>query len=182
MRYFFFRRIPNFDRVLLIESGSRYIFDNLLPGLNKIYGEKARFDLVTCYPGLPEGFRPEHSKVYRVGDYIGRASRTLLYRELAANRYSIVGMICAGEPIMTKWKWALALRLRAKVFVLNENGDYFWLDRTQWKTIWHFLLYRAGLAGGEAVVTIAWLVFLPFTLLYLLLYATAVHLRKKVRT
>ena len=30
---------------------------------------------------------------------------------------------------MAKWKWALALRLPAKVFVINENGDYFWLDR-----------------------------------------------------
>jgi hypothetical protein len=29
---------------------------------------------------------------------------------------------------MTKWKWMLAARLPGKVFVVNENGDYFWLD------------------------------------------------------
>ena len=38
-------------------------------------------------------------------------------------------MICSGEPVMMKWKWALALRIPAKDFIINENGDYFWLDR-----------------------------------------------------
>ena len=30
---------------------------------------------------------------------------------------------------MTKWKWLIALRIPAKVFIVNENGDYFWLHR-----------------------------------------------------
>lgn len=81
---------------------------------------------------------------------------------------------------MTKWKWVIAARLPAKVFVLNENGDYFWLDYSQWRVIRHFVLFRAGLSGAGAVRTLARLALFPFTILYLLLYAAAVHLRRKV--
>ena len=52
-------------------------------------------------------------------------------RQLRARNYSMVGMICSGEPIMTKWKWLIALRLPVKVFIINENGDYFWINREQ---------------------------------------------------
>jgi len=83
---------------------------------------------------------------------------------------------------MTKWKWVLAARLPAKIFILNENGDYFWLDRGHLKHIRHFILFRAGLTGSGAIRTIARLVSFPFTLLYLILYAVTVHLRRKLRT
>ncbi|MBI4876048.1 MAG: hypothetical protein HY822_15535 [Acidobacteria bacterium] len=182
MRYFLSNRVPPFTRLLLVESGSRYLLDNLLPDLPKIHGDQLQVDLVTCFAGLPEGFRPEHGRVYRVTDYPGRANRKRLYRELRANGYTVVGIVCAGEPIMTKWKWSLAWHLPAKLFILNENGDYFWFDRAHWSAVRHFLLFRAGLAGAGAVRTLARLAAFPFTLLYLLLYAAAVHLRGKVRT
>jgi hypothetical protein len=83
---------------------------------------------------------------------------------------------------MTKWKWMLAARLSGKVFVLNENGDYFWLDRGHLGAIRHFLLFRAGLTGTGAVRAVARLVLFPFTLLYLILYAATIHLRRKLRT
>ncbi len=76
----------------------------------------------------------------------------------------------------------LAARLPGKVFVLNENGDYFWLDRGHLPTIRHFILFRAGLTGAGAVRTLARLVLFPFTLLYLILYAVTVHFRRKLRT
>jgi hypothetical protein len=117
-----------------------------------------------------------------VTDYPGRTNRKRLFRELRANSYTVLGVVCSGEPIMTKWKWALALRIPAKVFILNENGDYFWLDRAHWSPIRHFVLFRAGLAGSGAVRTLARLFAFPFTLLYLLSYAAAVHLRRKVRS
>jgi hypothetical protein len=182
VRYFFTRGQPQAARILLIESGSRYLFEGLISGLRETYGEEVAIDLVTCYPGLPEGFCAENTTVYRVTDYRGRAARRRLLTELLANRYSILGMICSAEPIMTKWKWALALRLPAKVFVLNENGDYFWLDYGHWSTIRHFVLFRAGLAGAGAVRTLARLVLFPFTLLYLLLYASVLHSRRAFRT
>ena len=61
----------------------------------------------------------------------------------------------AQLPIMTKWKWVLVQpRLPAKVFVINENGDYFWLDRGHSRAILHFALFRAGLTGSGAARTI----------------------------
>ena len=180
VRYFFTRREPHVSRILLVESGSRGLLEGILPGIRKTYGEEIFVDLVTCYSGLPAGIRPENSVVYRVTDYRGRAGRARLYRELARNRYAVVGIICSAEPIMTKWKWVLAARLPAKVFVLNENGDYFWVDWGHWSIIQHFALFRAGLAGADAVRTLARLALFPVTLLFLLSYAAWVHLARRL--
>ncbi len=179
MRHFFTRDYPPFTRVLLVESGPRQLFNDLIAGLYETYGHQLEIDLVTCYAGIPEGFR---GTVYRVTDYAGPVGRKRIYAELAAAQHPIVGIICSGVPVMTKWKWMLAARLPAKVFVLNENGDYFWLDWAHWRVMAHFALFRAGLTGTAAVPTIARLLFFPVTLGYLLVYAGAVHLRRKIRT
>lgn len=182
MRYFFTRGDPPaVERILLVESGSRDLLEGIISGIRQTYGETTPVDLLTCYSGLPEGFDPETTTIYRVTDYRGRAARKRLFRELAQNNYGIVGMICSAEPIMTKWKWVAALRLPAKVFVLNENGDYFWLDYAHWATIRHFVLFRAGLAGADAVRTLARFFLFPLTLLYLLLYASIVHSKRALR-
>ena len=181
MRYFLSKSLPPFSRVLLVESGRRELLEDLLSGLYDSHPEM-KADLVTCYAGVPQNLRTELGEVFRVTDYPGRRLRKRLYRQLAANRYTVVGIICSAEPIMTKWKWVLAARLPGKVFVLTENGDYFWLDRGHWSNIRHFVLFRAGLTGSGAVRTIARLVLFPFTLLYLILYAGTVHLRRKLRT
>jgi len=179
VNYCFTIRQPSEARILLVESGSRYLLEGLITGIRHTYGEEAVVDLVTCYPGLPAGFPPETTRVFRVSDYRGDHRR--LVADLAANRYSILGMICSAEPIMTKWKWLLALRLPVKAFVLNENGDYFWLDYGHWSTIRHFVLFRAGLAGAGAVRTLARLALFPFTLLYLMLYAATAHAGRLAR-
>ena len=179
LKYFFTRQQPEVTRILLVESGSRYLLEGLISGLRSTYGESIFVDLVTCYPGLPEGFDLENTCVYRVTDYRGRAGRARLYAELRRNRYSILGIICSAEPIMTKWKWSLAARLPAKVFILNENGDYFWVDYGHWSVIRHFALFRLGLAGAGAVRTLARLALFPLTLLYLLCYAAVAHLTRR---
>ncbi len=180
MRYFFRRRIPAFDRVLLVESGSRGIAERLLPVLRRNHGERLAVDIVTCYAGLPQGFAPG-TGIFQVSDYPGRAGLNRLCNELLARRHPVLGIICSGEPIMTKWKWALAARLPAKVFVVNENGDYFWLDYSNWRIIAYVVLLRAGLAGPGALRSLARLALFPFTLIYLLLYAGTVHLRRGLR-
>jgi len=180
VRYFFTRRLPEASRILLVESGSRYLLEGLISGIRSTYGDDIFVDLVTCYPGMPEGFQATNTTVYRVTDYRGSAGRARLYRELGANRYSIMGIICSAEPIMNRWKWMLAARLPAKIFVLNENGDYFWVDYGHWSVIRHFALFRAGLAGAGAVRTLARLALFPFTLLFLLSYAAFVHLTRRV--
>ena len=164
-----------------MESGSRQLFEDLLPGLYGIYGDEMRLDLVTCYAGLPRSFRESQGTVYRTAEYSGADGRKRLYAQLRNQGYDVVGIICAAEPIMTKWKWMIAWKAPAKLFILNENGDYFWVDRGQWKTVRHFILYRAGLSGAGAVATLFRLAMFPLTLIYLLLFAATVHLRRKAR-
>jgi hypothetical protein len=177
LRHFFRRDIPALTRILLVESGSRHLFDTLIPKLFQIYGEGTSVDLVTCFAGVPEGF---HGTVYRVTDYTDPASRAQLLSTLKSRDYAALGIICAAEPIMTKWKWWLAAKIPAKLFVVNENCDFFWVDWGQWRLILHFMLFRAGLTGAAAVPGIARLLFFPVTLTYLLLYAGAVHLQRKI--
>lgn len=180
MRYFLTVRHPEVSRIVLVESGSRHLLEGLVPYLRMTYGEQIPIDLVTCYAGLPTGLSPSSTRVFHVSDYRGRTGRKRLYKELKVLRPSILVIICSGEPIMTKWKWALAFHLPAKVLVLNENGDFFWLDRAHWRAARHFVLYRAGLSGADAVRTISRIAVFPLTLVYLLLYAAMIHLRRKV--
>ena len=177
VRYFFRRGEPPVSRILLVESGSRHLIERALPSLRRTYGASVPIDLVTCYSGAPDGF----AEVYRVTDHRGPEGRRRLYRALAANHYSIMGMLCSAEPIMTKWKWVLAARLPVKVFAINENADYFWVDRGHWRELRYFVLYRAGLTGSGALRTLGRLIAFPFTLLYLLLYASNVHMRRAWR-
>lgn len=179
MKGFFTSLVPSFDRVLLVESGSRHLIEALIPTLRKAVGDQVEFDLVTCFAGTPEGFE---GKVFRISDYAGAEGRARLLKDLAEQKPSIIGIICAAEPIMTKWKWMLAARVPAKLFILNENADFFWVQWSNWRIMRHFALYRAGLSGAGAVRTIVRLVFFPFTVIYLVLYAAAVHLRRKVHS
>jgi hypothetical protein len=181
VRYFFTGRQIPVDAILLVESGSRGLLEKIVPSLRQTWGSDVPIDLVTCYSSLPRGLHPETTRVYRVSDYRGRQGRRKLYRELARNRYSMQGIICSEEPVMTKWKWVLAFRIPAKVFIVNENGDYFWFDRQHLGIIRRFVLLRTGLAGVGAVRTLTRLLSFPFTLLYLLLYATTVHARRAMR-
>jgi len=181
MRYFLTGRTPEVHSILLVESGARGLVEGLAPGLRATWGGKARIDLVSCFSGLPCGFDAASTRLYRVGDYRGRPARRALYRELRANGYSHLGVICSGERLMAKWKWALGWQVPAKIFVINENGDYFWLDRTHFRVIWRFALERTGLAGAGAIRLLAGLLVLPFTLLYLLLYAAVEHGRRALR-
>jgi hypothetical protein len=180
MRYFLSRREPALTRVLLIESGSRSLIENLLPGLRANCGEDVPIDLVTCYGGLPEGFDPE-TVVYRVTDYGSPEGRKELIRQLRARNYSMSGMVCSGEAIMTKWKWLIALRVPAKFFILNENGDYFWVHRENARIIREFVLVRMGLDGPQGLRTVARVLLFPFSVLYLVVYAGFVHARRALR-
>ena len=181
MRYFLNCRMPEVRSILLVESGARSLVEGLLPHLRATWGGRARIDVVSCFPGLPRGFEAETTRVYRVSDYRGRAASRAFYRELTANGYSHMGVICSGEPLMARWKWALGWQIPAKVFIINENGDYFWLERTQFRILRKFALQRTGLAGAGAVRMLASAIAFPFTLLYLLLYAGVQHTRRALR-
>ena len=180
MRYILSRRGVPITRVLLIESGSRSLIEGLLPHLRATWARDVPIDLITCYNGVPAGLGPDDA-VFRVTEYGTPERRKQLIRELRARGYSILGIICSTEPIMTKWKWLIALRLPAKGFVINENGDYFWINREQAGAVWEFCMVRLGLAGEGSLRTIGRLIIFPFALLYLLLYAFAAHSGRIVR-
>lgn len=178
MRLFLSKRVPDFARVLLVESGSRHLFETFLGGLYDAH-PGVRADLVTCYAGPPQGFREECGQVFNVNDYRESAARRKLAATLSAKTYSVLVIICSGEPILTKWKWVLAARVPAKILVLNENGDYFFADRGNLSIIRHFFLVRAGLTDGGAVRAIGRLTLFPFTLVYLASFALLAHVRRK---
>jgi hypothetical protein len=181
MRYFLSRRTPPGSRILLIESGSRSLAEHVLPQLRSSWASDHTIDLVTCYGGLPAGLSPE-ADVFRVTDYTTGSRRGELIRELRSREYAYVGMICSAESIMSKWKWLIASRVPAKVFIVNENGDYFWLHAENAAVIREFALVRLGLSGAGSIRTLGRLLIFPFTFLYLVIYAIAVHARRVVRT
>ena len=185
MHYFLYPHIPPCSRLLLIESGSRRILERLIPYLRDLFGQEVEMDLVTCYAGEPAGFRNgglnAGGRVFNVNEYGGAEGRHALLADLSERQYTVAGVICAAEPIMTKWKWWLAAKLPAKVFIINENGDYFWFDRVHLRQLRQFAAYRLGLTGSAAVPALVRLICFPVTLAYLLLYAGTVHLRRKLR-
>ena len=99
MRHFFRRDIPPLTRILLVESGSRHLFDTLIPKLNQIYGDTMEIDLVTCFAGVPEGFC---GTVSRVTDYTEPASRLRLLNQLKSRNYAAIGIICAAAAPVRK--------------------------------------------------------------------------------
>jgi hypothetical protein len=181
VRYLLSGRLPEPSSILLVESGSRTILEKVIAGLRRSWGAEVPIDLVSCFANLPLGLNAKTTRVFRVSDYRGRQGRAQLYRELRARNYPMMGIVCSEEPLMMKWKWALVLRIPAKIFIINENADYFWLDRRHLKIIRQFALQRTGLAGAGAVRTLARVFAFPVAIFYLLLYAAAVHARRGLR-
>jgi hypothetical protein len=178
LRYVLRSTIPPFTRLLLVESGSRAVLDRLVPVLYEKIGEQMEIDLITCHSGEPVGFR---GRVWRVSDYSTAKARAQLVTELRERDYRLTGILCTGEPIMTKWKWALALRVPAKLFLVNENADFMFFDWANRTHLRKLAAMRTGLTGGSALSTVAHAVSFPFALAFLLLYAGAVHLRRRLR-
>jgi hypothetical protein len=178
LRHFLHTDIPACTRILLIESGPRSVIERVVGHVRDLFGQDAEIDLVTCYAGEPAGFR---GRVYNVNDYGGAAGRDALWTDLAQRNYCAAGVVCAALPIMTKWKWWLAFKIPAKIFIINEGADYFWLDRGHLRQLRQFVSYRLGITGAAAAPALLRLICFPVTLAYLLLYAGTVHARRKLR-
>ena len=177
MRYLLSNREPEGARILLVESGSRALIENVLPLLYSTWAAEYPIDLITCYGGAPEGLTSD-ATIYRTSDYTSPEKRDGLVKELRAREYAYIGIVCSAEPVMTKWKWMLAYRIPAKLFIINENSDYFWFHRENSATLREFALVRAGLYGSDAPRTIARLLIFPFAVIFLLLYAAQAHTRR----
>jgi hypothetical protein len=173
-------RYPEFRRVLLVESGPRAVLEISIPRLRNVFGPGAAFDLITCYSGQPSTL-PEGAAIWRTADYQSKPSRAALLQQLKTSGATGVAILCAGNPIMSRWKWWLVWHLPMKVLVINENADCFWLDTAHIRNARRMALARAGLSGQIAGRTMLRLACFPFGLLYLIIYASAVHARRSLR-
>jgi hypothetical protein len=173
-------RCPRIERILLVESGNRSITERVLPKLSVSFTDLTSVDVITCYGGVPAGLA-EHAAVYRTQDHATAAERANLLRRVRESGATVVAMICSDEQIMTRWKWWLAAKLPAKILIVNENADYFWLDTAHIGYIKRFALKRLGLSGQFAGRTVARVAAFPAILAYLLTYAAVTHLRRAWR-
>ncbi len=181
LRYFLRpHKAPPIRKILLVESGSRHLLERLIPNLRMVYGEQVHFDLCTCFPGAPQSLTAD-SRIYRTGEFRTGAERKALFQQLRANGYDATGLICSAEPIMTKWKWMVAYQAGAHAFLINENGDYVWFDRLHSSGLTAYARTRLGFEDSGAVRTLARILLLPVSLLYLLLYAGKVHALRALR-
>src|SRR5581483_11044006 len=181
MRYLLSRRTPALSRILVVESGSRRLLDKVLPHFYEYWGEgRMQVDVLTCFADCPAPFRGERGRLLRVQDYATARTRRRLLGELRASRYDVLAIICSNEKLLAGYKWSLAALLPAKLLIINENGDYFWVDRGNVRTIRRFMAHRAGIAGTGLWRTVARFLVFPFTLAYLLLFAAGIHLRRQL--
>ncbi len=195
MRWFLSRSTPAVDRLLLVESGPRSVAEAVVPRIKKLFGEDVPIDLLTCLRTDPKGLTSDRavlnagqnqdaraSKVWRVIDCLDADSRWELLWRIRCERHPVTAIICAGSPILMSWKLATLALLPSKFLIINENADFFWLDRSQFSALTSLLTQRAGLRQDLAVRIVGRAILFPLTLIYLLGFAACVHGRRLVRT
>lgn len=174
------RWTPELDRVLVIESGSRSAAERYLTELYIKEGAQA-VDVLTCYSVPPATFDTGKGHVYFTHKAQTGAARDALFRQFSEARYSAVCMLCTGENIMTKWKWVAAARIPAKVMIVNESADSFWLDRGHWRELRRMANDRYGLTTVSLLKLAVQAAAIPFTLTVLLSFAAWAHTRRLLR-
>lgn len=180
MRGIFSRRLPPLDDVLVVESGPRELADKFLRHLYEVQASR-QVDVVTCYGSAPSSFLPERGVCYSIHDPEYAGKRSKLIARLCARPYAAVSILCSGKPIMTRWKWLIALRVSAKTLIVNENGDFFFFDWYHRHIVRMMVAHRMGVHGGLRIDLLGQLLLFPFTLAFLSLYAAAIHLRRTLR-
>jgi hypothetical protein len=185
MRWFLSRAVPDPTRVLVLESGPRAVAERLIPRLREVFGRQTPIDLLTCFPSEPVSLSPEEGgsapEVWRATDCVDRRSRWRLLREIRSRRHPITAVVCANSPLMASWRLAALLMFPSKFLIVNENADFFWLDRGHWRNLLQLWMHRSGIFEESAVRAAARLAAFPFTLAFLLGYAAYVHLVRGVR-
>jgi hypothetical protein len=172
---------PSFERLLVVESGPRDVTETFLQHLYEV--QKSRHvDLLSCYPGRPKSFDPERGTVYSVHDEPARENRGRFIRRLLTTPYTIVAILCTGDPVLSKWKWVIALRANAKVLIVNEHAGFFLLDFEHRRFARMMLSLRLGMHQPLQARLLGELLLVPFTVSYLALYAAYIHAKRALRT
>ena len=174
MKYFLHSAVPPTQDILLLESGSQDIFRRGLANIRRTFPE-ARLHLLTCWPDPPPG---PLASLHRVRDYASRRDKLRLLRSFRRQPYRVMAILCSKEPVMYTWKLLALLIIPAKTLIVNENGDFFWLDWHNRRALRTFLQSRWGIVRHEVPLTILRALVFPFTVLYLLANAGRLYLRR----
>jgi len=134
-------------------------------------------DVLGCVPApLPGAAEYED-----VTPHAGWTARRRLLSRLRKRRPPVAAILAGGDPIMAPWRWAALAYLPSKILIVNENADFFWLDRGHLSALTQFLQHRSGLGGESALRTLSRFVLFPVAFVYLLGYAAYVHTRRAFR-
>ena len=174
MKYFFRRKFPEAADVLLIESGSPDVARRALGGIRKIL-PRARYHLLTCWPDPPSGI---FTSVSQAADYPSGWAKVRLLVSLARRKWRVLAILCTGESVLWRWKMLALGLFPAKVLIVNENADFFWLDWDNRRTLRRFLAIRWGVNRDEVLSTALRALVFPFTLLFLILTALFLYARR----
>ncbi len=165
------------DRVLLVESGPRRLGETAIARLKAAFGESVPVDVLGCVPTAPR----DAAEYWDVTPAQGWTARRRLLGMLRKRRPAVTAILAGGDPIMGPWRWAALAWLPSKILIVNENADFFWLDRGHLSAGVQFLQHRSGLGGESALRSLSGIVALPFAFVYLLAYAAYVHSVRAVR-
>ena len=138
----------------------------------------ARLELCTCFSGLPAA---EFDRVWRVTEAPSLGAKWSMARAIAGSRPPVAAMLFSGEPILFYWKAALLLLLPSKILLINENGDFFWLDRPNLPTLRQFVGARLGMNGEGMLRGVCRVVSFPFVLAFLMLAGAFTYLMRWTR-
>jgi hypothetical protein len=157
----------------------------LIPRLREVFGPQTPIDLLTCLPILPDSLFAagggQGPQVWRVTDCRDGRSRWRLLREIRSRRYPVTAVLCANSPLMASWRTAAFFLFPSKFLIVNENADFFWLDRGHCRNLLQLWMHRSGVFEESAVRAAARLAAFPFTLAFLLVYAAYVHIARGLR-
>jgi hypothetical protein len=169
--------VPPAHDVLLIESGSQALFRRGLEKIRCAFPD-ARLQLLTCWPNVDA---QPYSRVYSVQEYASRRDKLALLYLLRKTPPDVLGVLCSAEPIMSAWKLLALLSLPSKVLIINENGDFFFLDWPNRSALRQFLQSRWVIIRKEFLLTVLRALVFPLTVLYLLANAARLYLRRWYR-
>jgi hypothetical protein len=174
MKGFFQDGAPQPGDILLFESGSPPILRHALGGIRRMFPE-ARMHLCTCWPDPP----PEGTaSVFHVTEYASRRHKLRLLGSFRRAHYDVLVIVCSREPIMYAWKMLALLLVPAKTLIVNENGDFFWLDWQNRRSLRLFLATRWVIVRKEFLLTVLRAIVFPFTLLLLIANAAFLYARR----
>ena len=177
MRLVLSRRTPEVTRILLVESGPRPVAERAVERFRAVFGANVAVDALCCLPAAPQGVE----KVWRVTDSRTPRERIRLLQALRAERYPVIAILAADDPTLAPWKWTCLAALPSKALIVNENADFFWLDRGHWRPLTQLWRHRTGFGGESAVRALGGVVAFPFLFVYLLFYAGWVHAVRGMR-